>query len=482
MSRVFSSAYSTWRSVPFPLKISGPSPYSRQFSCTSAVYRSSLASAKNLPPRKERKERKKYVPSQVVPRPPPSFNDISVRLLHEDARQNITVEDIPAQLTEHIDKWASDERLLDLLHSFGLTGQDATTIMNMFVQRLLEGKVLSDLQYSEAELSRMAFDLSRYQRIQMLKRYRTKLLYEWAVHPTGRSILQDVVSSLTLDRMTALFRAADLSKPHTQHAYTRSSPRRKIVMHVGPTNSGKTHHALRALASAKRGLYAGPLRLLAHEIWERLNMGKIVPLEVQDPKESLRVSKDGDPKYARVCNMLTGEEQKIVDSDASLVSCTIEMVPFARCYDVAVVDEIQMITSSDRGGAWTNAVLGILADEVHLCGEETAVPLIENMLRDTGDELVVHRYKRLTPLEVTKTPLGQDFKALERGDCIVTFSQNQLWDLKQQIENSTGFRCAVVYGRLPPETRNDQALLFNDPNSGYDILIGSDAIGMGLNL
>lgn len=35
---------------------------------------------------------------------------------------------------------------------------------------------------------------------------------------------------------------------------------------------------------------------------------------------------------------------------------------------------------------------------------------------------------------------------------------------------------------MPPETRTSQARLFNDPDSGYDILVASDAIGMGLNL
>lgn len=39
-----------------------------------------------------------------------------------------------------------------------------------------------------------------------------------------------------------------------------------------------------------------------------------------------------------------------------------------------------------------------------------------------------------------------------------------------------------MYGQLPPETRSQQARLFNDPTSGYDILVASDAIGMGLNL
>ena len=40
----------------------------------------------------------------------------------------------------------------------------------------------------------------------------------------------------------------------------------------------------------------------------------------------------------------------------------------------------------------------------------------------------------------------------------------------------------MVYGGLPPEMRRMQARLFNEPESGYDVLVASDAIGMGLNL
>jgi len=39
-----------------------------------------------------------------------------------------------------------------------------------------------------------------------------------------------------------------------------------------------------------------------------------------------------------------------------------------------------------------------------------------------------------------------------------------------------------VYGQLPLETRAAQARLFNEENTGYDVLVASDAIGMGLNL
>ena len=39
-----------------------------------------------------------------------------------------------------------------------------------------------------------------------------------------------------------------------------------------------------------------------------------------------------------------------------------------------------------------------------------------------------------------------------------------------------------VYGGLPPEARTAQALLFNTPRTGRNVLVASDAIGMGLNL
>ena len=38
----------------------------------------------------------------------------------------------------------------------------------------------------------------------------------------------------------------------------------------------------------------------------------------------------------------------------------------------------------------------------------------------------------------------------------------------------------MIYGSLPPEVRAKQAKLFNEGK--FDILVASDAIGMGLNL
>src|ERR1700755_2458941 len=43
-----------------------------------------------------------------------------------------------------------------------------------------------------------------------------------------------------------------------------------VIAHLGPTNSGKTHDALRFLVETGRGVYAAPLRLLAPEAHRRL--------------------------------------------------------------------------------------------------------------------------------------------------------------------------------------------------------------------
>ncbi|KAK2024205.1 P-loop containing nucleoside triphosphate hydrolase protein [Colletotrichum zoysiae] len=250
---------------------------------------------------------------------------------------------------------------------------------------------------------------------------------------------------------------ADLRFPHEWFPATRAM-RRTIHLHVGPTNSGKTYRALQALENAKSGIYGGPLRLLAHEIFTRFqNKGKD-------------------------CALVTGEEQRVPDADNYFISCTVEMTPLNRLVDVAVLDEIQMIGDRDRGWAWTQAFLGVMAKEVHLCGEERVVDLIKSICSSIGDKCIVHRYQRLSPLQTMKQSLGNDLTKLQKGDAIVAFTRVNLHGLKNAIEETTGRRCAIVYGSLPPETRAQQAALFNDPDNDYDFLVASDAIGMGLNL
>lgn len=49
------------------------------------------------------------------------------------------------------------------------------------------------------------------------------------------------------------------------------SKKRKIIFHAGPTNSGKTYQALQRFISAKSGVYCGPLKLLANEVFNKCN-------------------------------------------------------------------------------------------------------------------------------------------------------------------------------------------------------------------
>lgn len=49
----------------------------------------------------------------------------------------------------------------------------------------------------------------------------------------------------------------------------------------------------------------------------------------------------------------------------------------------------QMIGCKTRGYSFTRALLGLAADELHLCGDAAAVALVEDIVKVTGDDLEV---------------------------------------------------------------------------------------------
>ncbi|KAK6457151.1 mitochondrial RNA helicase [Scheffersomyces xylosifermentans] len=265
-------------------------------------------------------------------------------------------------------------------------------------------------------------------------------------------MLHKIVTSKEVDQ-----NFIDLSNPAQWFPEARKM-KRKIIMHVGPTNSGKTYNSLKRLAEAKTGYYAGPLRLLAREIYEKFLSEKVR------------------------CNLITGEEvipcMDKFGKVSGISSGTIEMIPLHKKMDICVIDEIQMIADPSRGSIWTNALLGVLAKEIHLCGEESAVPLIKKIAKITGDEVEVKKYKRLGDLKVADKAVS--YNKLEKGDCLVAFSKHKILQLKCEIERRTKFSVGVVYGALPPEIRSEQSRKFN--SGEFDILVASDAVGMGLNL
>nr|XP_004247583.1 ATP-dependent RNA helicase SUV3, mitochondrial isoform X1 [Solanum lycopersicum] len=247
----------------------------------------------------------------------------------------------------------------------------------------------------------------------------------------------------------------DLTRPHTWYPHARKKSR-NVFLHVGPTNSGKTYYALKQLESSSSGVYCGPLRLLAWEVAKRLNKSNVP------------------------CDLITGQEREEVEG-ARHKSITVEMADVTSDYECAIIDEIQMIGCRTRGFSFTRALLGLAANELHLCGDAAAVPLVQEILKVTGDSIKVQYYERLSPLVPLKVPLGS-FSKIRTGDCVVTFSRTEIYKMKKQIEAGGMHRCSVVYGSLPPETRTRQATMFNDASSNSDVLVASDAIGMGLNL
>ncbi|KAK5670711.1 RNA helicase [Batrachochytrium dendrobatidis] len=256
--------------------------------------------------------------------------------------------------------------------------------------------------------------------------------------------------------LSELIKSSDLRTPAELYPQARAM-KRKIIMHIGPTNSGKTYAALERYKAVDSAIYCGPLRLLAQEVYQRMNAAGIA------------------------CNLLTGEERRVSDG-VDKWSCTVEMALVNREFDVAVVDEIQLIGDQQRGWAWTHALLALQAKEVHLCGEGTTLDIVRKLCKTTGDTLEINEYERLTSLTVAQKSLEGNFNQIKPGDAIIAFSRKNVFNAKQFVELNTPYKAAIIYGGLPPESRADQAKLFNDPESDRQVLVASDAIGMGLNL
>jgi ATP-dependent RNA helicase SUPV3L1/SUV3 len=227
---------------------------------------------------------------------------------------------------------------------------------------------------------------------------------------------------------------------------------RKVTLYLGPPNSGKTHAAFERLQQALDGAYLAPLRLLALEGRDRL-VGKGVP-----------------------CSLLTGEES-VPANGARVVSSTIEMVNTRDVVDVAVIDEAQMIFDDSRGWAWTQAIVGVPARELIIIGSAYAAPAIERLLLLCGERAEVRHFERKQQVQLMPQPVPMTH--LHAGDAVVAFSRRDVLMLRDQIAQA-GHSVSVIYGALPPEVRRREAERFAVGAS--DVLVATDAIGMGLNL
>ena len=227
---------------------------------------------------------------------------------------------------------------------------------------------------------------------------------------------------------------------------------RRFILHIGPTNSGKTYDALQALKNARTGAYLGPLRLLALEMFDTLNM------------QNVR------------CELLTGEEFIRVPG-AQITASTIELCDFNKRYDVAVIDEAQLIADPHRGGSWTKAIFLVNAAEVHICLSPDAEHVICRILDGFEAEYEVYRHDRLAPLGFS----GQlkDMSEVEDGDAVIVFSRRAVLATAAELQQ-LGKKASVIYGALPPASRREEVRKFAAGEN--TVVVSTDAIGMGISL
>ncbi|WP_214309493.1 helicase-related protein [Bifidobacterium simiarum] len=263
----------------------------------------------------------------------------------------------------------------------------------------------------------------------------------------NRKAMQKAQQAAARDLVAVSHAASD---PINHYAQFRHGPR-SFILHVGPTNSGKTHDALQALMDHGSGIYLAPLRLLALETGERLR------------------------ETGFACDIITGEERSL-EQGARYSSRTIEMVDLERPYACAVIDEAQMIADPRRGGAWTRAILGIDAAEVHVCMAPEALDIVTTLVALCGDEARVVRHERMTPLSVERHPLDDDCVS---GDALIAFDRQMVLTEAASIEDR-GISTAVIYGALPWPARRAEAERFASGEA--KVLVATDAVGMGLNL
>ena len=257
-------------------------------------------------------------------------------------------------------------------------------------------------------------------------------------------------------------------------------PPRLFDCYLGTTNSGKTHHALEQVKQLLKEnpnaniAYLAPLRLLALEIYEKLNSDGIK------------------------CSLLTGEEEIHIE-DAKVKSCTIEMLNEEEHFDLIIIDEYQMYRDEQRGSAWFMAFVNANCSHLILVGSGNALFGLVNLMyilsghaanNGNNPRLISHyanilpfspvfkirQFKRMSSISRTN---AVQLKAFESGDCLVTFSKNKVLQYAN-ILTSLGYSVSILYGDLPMETKIAQSENFK--NGLTEVLVTTDVIGMGLNL
>ncbi|HKS77819.1 MAG TPA: helicase-related protein, partial [Gaiellaceae bacterium] len=220
-----------------------------------------------------------------------------------------------------------------------------------------------------------------------------------------------------------------------------------MIAHLGPTNSGKTHDALRFLIETGRGVYAAPLRMLAQEAHRRLSA------EIGEEQVGL----------------VTGEER--VNPGAPIVCCTAEMAPSSGA--TLVLDEVQWAEDEERGSAWTRLLLGGEYRHILLLGAVEALPLV----RHAFPEAEIRFFERKAPLDWTGR---RAITGLRPGTVVVAFSRRAVIGLAGELNQLHPGAVACLYGAMPLASRREEIDRFIAGRA--EVCAATDVLGHGVNL
>jgi ATP-dependent RNA helicase SUPV3L1/SUV3 len=225
----------------------------------------------------------------------------------------------------------------------------------------------------------------------------------------------------------------------------------EVVFHLGPTNSGKTYESLQALAAAGSGVYAAPLRQLAHEAYAKLSAGL--------PPGTVGLS--------------TGEEE--IDPHAPIVCCTVEKAPMRG--ELLVLDESHWVADPDRGHHWARLLLTGEYREMHLISAAEAYLLLKPLVSD-AEHVTVVNHKRLSRLDVLRAPVRP--ANVRPQTLVVAFSRKAVYAVAAELDSHRPGKVGVLYGALPPATRREVIERFTSGET--EVLVTTDVIGHGINV
>ncbi|MCD7892105.1 MAG: hypothetical protein LUG60_00255 [Erysipelotrichaceae bacterium] len=227
---------------------------------------------------------------------------------------------------------------------------------------------------------------------------------------------------------------------------------RHFVLHFGKTNEGKTE-AIDALKHCIKGIYLAPSTLLAQEQYKALN------------------------DNCCLCSLKTKEEHIAVFGEW-VCSSTIDMLDFNEHYELAIIDEAQMLRDKYRGAAWTNAMMGVLAEEIHVCAtpdvEEKIVGIIE-ACNDTY-EIIYHDEKD----RFDQKGIIFDFpNSVEPGNVLIVPSKENVYAIAGEL-NKKEIKTSIVYESMPYDVRLSEIKRYE--NGETDVIVSTKVIREGIPL